>query len=124
MICVSPAHKDDFRAALESGADMLELRFDLLESGPELLFPQIPKEMKTVATCRPGRTSAGERIRILKEAIRLGADYADIEIESPAEEIAELADRIYVMEEGKISFEGDKDEALSDDHLKEIFLGM
>jgi hypothetical protein len=28
------------------------------------------------------------------------------------------------MEEGQISFEGDKDEALSNDHLKEIFLGL
>jgi len=39
-------------------------------------------------------------------------------------QIAKLADRIYVMEEGSISFEGSKDEALSNEHLKEIFLGM
>ena len=38
--------------------------------------------------------------------------------------ITELADRIYVMEEGCISFEGSKDEALNNEHLKEIFLGM
>lgn len=45
-------------------------------------------------------------------------------VEQNIPQIAELADRIYVMEEGKISFEGDKDEALGNDHLKEIFLGM
>jgi len=45
-------------------------------------------------------------------------------VEQNIPQIAELADRIYVMEEGQISFEGDKDEALSNDHLKEIFLGM
>jgi branched-chain amino acid transport system ATP-binding protein len=45
-------------------------------------------------------------------------------VEQNIPQIAELADRIYVMEEGRISFEGDKDEALSNDHLKEIFLGM
>jgi len=45
-------------------------------------------------------------------------------VEQNIPQIAELADRIYVMEEGQISFEGDKNEALSDDHLKEIFLGM
>jgi branched-chain amino acid transport system ATP-binding protein len=45
-------------------------------------------------------------------------------VEQYIPQIAELADRIYVMEEGQISFEGDKDEALSNDHLKEIFLGM
>ncbi len=45
-------------------------------------------------------------------------------VEQNIPQITELADRIYVMEEGQISFEGDKDEAFSDQHLKEIFLGM
>jgi branched-chain amino acid transport system ATP-binding protein len=45
-------------------------------------------------------------------------------VEQNIPQIAELADRIYVMEEGQISFEGNKDEALSNEHLKEIFLGM
>lgn len=45
-------------------------------------------------------------------------------VEQNIPQIAELADRIYVMEEGQISFEGNKDEALGDDRLKEIFLGM
>ncbi|MBA7481705.1 MAG: ATP-binding cassette domain-containing protein [Spirochaeta sp.] len=45
-------------------------------------------------------------------------------VEQNIPQITELADKIYVMEEGRISFEGSKDEALSNDHLKEIFLGM
>ncbi len=45
-------------------------------------------------------------------------------VEQNIPQIAELADKIYVMEEGRISFEGSKDEALSNDHLKEVFLGM
>ncbi len=45
-------------------------------------------------------------------------------VEQNIPQIAQLADRIYVMEEGKISFEGNKDEALNNEHLKEIFLGM
>ncbi len=45
-------------------------------------------------------------------------------VEQNIPQIAELADKIYVMEEGRISFEGNKDEALSNDHLKEAFLGM
>ena len=45
-------------------------------------------------------------------------------VEQNIPQIAELADRIYVMEEGQISFEGNKDEALGNDHLKEVFLGM
>jgi branched-chain amino acid transport system ATP-binding protein len=45
-------------------------------------------------------------------------------VEQNIPQIAELADRIYVMEEGQISFEGNREEALSNEHLKEIFLGM
>jgi branched-chain amino acid transport system ATP-binding protein len=45
-------------------------------------------------------------------------------VEQNIPQIAELADRIYIMEEGQISFEGNKDEALSNEHLKEIFIGM
>ena len=45
-------------------------------------------------------------------------------VEQNIPQIAKLADRIYVMEEGQISFEGNKEEALSNEHLKEIFLGM
>ena len=45
-------------------------------------------------------------------------------VEQNIPHIAELADKIYVMEEGCISFEGNSKEALGDRHLKEIFLGM
>jgi branched-chain amino acid transport system ATP-binding protein len=45
-------------------------------------------------------------------------------VEQNIPQIAELASKIYVLEEGKITFEGSKDDAISDDHLKEIFLGM
>jgi len=45
-------------------------------------------------------------------------------VEQNIPQIAEIADRIYVMEEGQISFTGSKDEALGNEALKEIFLGM
>ncbi|THB78185.1 MAG: ABC transporter ATP-binding protein [Desulfobacteraceae bacterium] len=45
-------------------------------------------------------------------------------VEQNIPQIAQLASKIYVLEEGQITFEGSKDEAVSDDHLKEIFLGM
>jgi len=45
-------------------------------------------------------------------------------VEQNIPQIAELASKVYVLEEGSITFEGSKDEAISDDHLKEIFLGM
>jgi branched-chain amino acid transport system ATP-binding protein len=45
-------------------------------------------------------------------------------VEQNIPQIAEMADRIYVMEEGRISFVGSKDEALNNERLKEVFLGM
>jgi branched-chain amino acid transport system ATP-binding protein len=39
-------------------------------------------------------------------------------------EASDLADRIYIMEDGRAVFEGSKEEALSDKHLKEAFLGI
>jgi branched-chain amino acid transport system ATP-binding protein len=45
-------------------------------------------------------------------------------VEQNIPQIGELADKIYVMEEGRISFEGSKDKALENEHLKEVFLGM
>ena len=63
-----------------------------------------------------------EIFRIIKEINKQGATVFLVEQNIP--QIAELADRIYLMEEGRISFEGSKDEALDNEHLKEIFLGM
>ena len=63
-----------------------------------------------------------EIFSIIKEINKQGKTVLLVEQNIP--QITELADRIYVIEEGRISFEGSKDEALTDDHLKEIFLGM
>lgn len=63
-----------------------------------------------------------EVFKIIKEINKQGKTVLLVEQNIP--QITELADKIYVMEEGQISFEGDKDEALSNDHLKEIFLGL
>ena len=45
-------------------------------------------------------------------------------VEQNIPQITDLADKFYVMEEGRITFEGDKEAALNNSHLKEIFLGM
>ena len=45
-------------------------------------------------------------------------------VEQNIPQITQLANKIYVLEEGHITFEGSAKEALGDDHLKEIFLGM
>jgi len=45
-------------------------------------------------------------------------------VEQSIAQASELADKIYLMEDGRIVFEGGKEEALSNEHVKEVFLGI
>lgn len=63
-----------------------------------------------------------EVFNIIREINRQGKTILLVEQNIP--QITEMADRIYVLEEGRISFSGSKDDALGNEHLKEIFLGM
>ncbi len=63
-----------------------------------------------------------EIFKVIREINHQGKTVFLVEQNIPR--IAELADRVYVMEEGRISFEGSKDDALNNERLKEIFLGM
>ena len=45
-------------------------------------------------------------------------------VEQNVAQASELADRIYLMEDGRIVFEGGKEEALSNERAKEVFLGI
>jgi len=63
-----------------------------------------------------------EVARIINEINKQGKTILVVEQNIP--QITDLADKLYVLEEGHITFEGSKDDALSNDNLKEIFLGM
>jgi branched-chain amino acid transport system ATP-binding protein len=63
-----------------------------------------------------------EVAKIIKQINGQGITLLVVEQNIP--QITELADKLYVLEEGSISFEGSKEDALCNDHLKEIFLGM
>ena len=63
-----------------------------------------------------------EVARIIKEINRQGKTILVVEQNIP--QITDLADKLYVLEEGRITFEGSKDDAISNENLKEIFLGM
>ncbi|MBL0712328.1 MAG: ABC transporter ATP-binding protein [Desulfosarcina sp.] len=63
-----------------------------------------------------------EVFNIIREINRQGKTVLLVEQNIP--QITELADRFYVLEEGRISFTGGKDDVLNNEHLKEIFLGM
>ena len=45
-------------------------------------------------------------------------------VEQSVPEVAEIADRFYLMEEGAIAFEGDRETILNNTEIKEAFLGM
>lgn len=63
-----------------------------------------------------------EVARIIREINTQGITLLVVEQNIP--QITTLADKLYVLEEGRIGFEGSKEDALGNDHLKEIFLGM
>ena len=45
-------------------------------------------------------------------------------VEQSVAQASEIANRIYLMEDGRIVFEGGKEEVLSNEHVKEVFLGI
>lgn len=60
--------------------------------------------------------------KIIREINRQGTTIILVEQNIPR--VTELADRIYLLEEGRMTFAGDKEDAVGNSHLKEIFLGM
>jgi len=60
--------------------------------------------------------------KIIKEISKQGKTVFIVEQNIP--QIIEMADKIYIMEEGSISFEGSKEDVLNNEQLKEIFLGL
>jgi len=63
-----------------------------------------------------------EVFSIIREISKQGKTILLVEQNIP--QLTDLADRLYVLEEGRVTFAGNKTDALSNDHLKEIFLGM
>jgi len=58
------------------------LRLDLIGQAPEELYARIPQGVQTVATCRGEQLSDEQRGLWLKQAIKLGASYVDLELEA------------------------------------------
>ena len=82
MICVSISDPVQIAPALQSGAGIIELRFDLIRVHPDKIYPLVPHGTRTVATCRPGEYPEEQRVKMLISAIELGASYVDLELES------------------------------------------
>jgi branched-chain amino acid transport system ATP-binding protein len=63
-----------------------------------------------------------EVLNKIKEIFAKGMSILLVEQNIP--QLAELAERIYLMEEGEIAFSGNREEALGNQEFKEAFLGM
>ena len=90
MICVSISHMAQINSVLQSDAEMIELRLDLIKEEPRTIYSRITRAVKSVATCRPDGYSEGERITLLKGCMDLGASFVDIEVESSESLVKEL----------------------------------
>ncbi len=90
MICVSVSNLAGLAEAIESGAELIELRLDLIKESPSKLFLLVPESIETIVTCRSGVKSNSERFELLKAGMKLGATYVDIEIETATVEMEEL----------------------------------
>ena len=88
MICISISESSQLHTCIEEGAQLIELRLDLIGLHPSELYPNIPKGIKTVVTCRKGTYTDQERVDLVNAAIELGANYVDMELESSEDYIS------------------------------------
>jgi 3-dehydroquinate dehydratase type I len=91
MICVSAASRAGLDDAIKSGAELIELRLDLIREHPARLFPLIPGNVLSIVTCRHGVYEDFERVVLLKSGIELGATYVDVELETPDDYLREIS---------------------------------
>ncbi|MEX0987293.1 MAG: type I 3-dehydroquinate dehydratase [Bacteroidales bacterium] len=91
MICISIGKSEMIREINTLKPSLVEIRYDLMRQVPDEINEQLNDSILQVATCRPGIYTEQQRIAVLKRAIELGAVYVDIEVESKAETIREIA---------------------------------
>lgn len=92
MICISLA--DIIYKDLElklANFEMIEVRIDLLNFSNKELNNIFSMPISCIATCRSGKFSDKERLELLKSAILSGANFIDVELDSPKSYIKELS---------------------------------
>jgi 3-dehydroquinate dehydratase I len=93
MLCVSLMEENVEQIMLAMPKhDFFEIRLDNLELSDKEFEQIFASDKKTIATCRPGHFDHKLRAEILTKAVRAGADYIDIEIDSSSEYIKKLVD--------------------------------
>ena len=83
MLCVSLAEKtfNDCIQALE-GIESAEIRMDKMDVTAEEVNTLFSSHSELIATCRPDFQRKNVRLELLLTAVRAGAAYIDIEMES------------------------------------------
>ncbi len=65
------------------------------------------------------------RVHVLEKIVEINkSGMTVLLVEQSLPQVSEISDRIYLMEDGAIVFEGGKEEALSDEHIRSVFLGI
>lgn len=91
MICISIPEKNiDKCLELVEKSELCEIRLDLTEFGNTEIEKVFSCRKRLVATCRTGKFPREVRLEKLKQAIRCGATYVDIEYEASEEYKHEL----------------------------------
>jgi 3-dehydroquinate dehydratase I len=86
LICVSIGNVSyEEVCAIVSQSDMAEIRMDLLDMNADQYHRIFSSHNNLIATCRPGTYQEGQRAELLKEALKSGAAYVDLEIETSEE---------------------------------------
>ena len=78
------------KIAKKEGADLVELRIDKLQNPEDAAEIIKQSELPVIATCRPEGVT--KRIESLEKAIRAGAAYVDIEIETAEKNYKKIAE--------------------------------
>lgn len=92
MICISIGHIMQIEKINALIPDMIELRLDLIGQDPSMIMDQLEDGPKVIATCRPGKISDAERLQLLKDMIKRGIAYIDIELDAAPDYRNELID--------------------------------
>lgn len=82
MICISIGNSTHLQEVNKIKPDLVEIRYDLIDDQPDDIERILDGELKQIATCRPGKYTEDERLDILKNAIKKGASFVDIEYEA------------------------------------------
>jgi len=93
MICVCIIEKNiDKCLEILKKCEMAELRFDCIQPKISQIKELLSVKIPIIVTCRSGFYNNEQRFEILSEAIKNGATYVDIEIDSPEEYRQKLID--------------------------------